>query len=73
MELIPLATLIPETLLNGELGDQSLFFQPGTFRPDQWTRAFLHGLMKLKLNGLRVWEIGCGTGINQDYPTFCAR
>lgn len=65
-----------------ELGDQvdiSDIFPPGTnqqcnvyipdgsFLPDQWSRAFLQGLSKLELDGLRGVEIGVGVGINAIY------
>lgn len=36
------------------------------FKPDQWSEAFLRGLVKLVSNweSRRVWEVGVGTGIN---------
>lgn len=34
------------------------------FKPDQWSHAFQRGLAKLNLNGLKVREVGVGTGIN---------
>lgn len=48
-------------------GDGTIEVPPWAFTPDAWSFAFLRGLRVIAhtLTGLRVWEVGVGTGINQ--------
>lgn len=61
---ISLAALLPADLVDGGVGHLELNIPEWAFEPDQWSFAFLRGLLKLALDDLHVWEVGCGTGLN---------
>jgi len=60
----PVSRLLDKTEfgLNGE----SISVPSWAFTPDQWSRAFLRGLIKVAptWENSNVWEVGVGTGIN---------
>lgn len=48
-------------------GGGSIEIPPWAFTPDAWNFAFLRGIRVISpsLRGLKVWEVGVGTGLNQ--------
>lgn len=48
-------------------GDGTIEVPQWAFTPDAWSFAFLRGLQVIAhtLTGLKVWEVGVGTGLNQ--------
>lgn len=60
-----ISEILPPDL--GWKGDGTIEVPPWAFTPDAWSFAFLRGLQAIvyTLTGLRVWEVGVGTGLNQ--------
>lgn len=61
-----ISELLPSDLSNG-LGTTFLRVPAWAFLPDQWSVAFLRGLLTLadSWKNKCIWEVGVGTGINQ--------
>ncbi len=57
--------LLPADLISG-IGDACVAIPDWAFVPDEWSTAFLRGLLALapSWEGKRIWEVGVGTGIN---------
>jgi len=65
MSTIQLTDILPPDLRLDAARDFRIERPDYAFESDHWTFAFLRGLKKLELDGLRGWEVGCGTGFNE--------